>query len=157
MPQTNPSDYLKIEWARQRAKELLRAHQQTTVLGDRLRAFVLFGPVAEGTGYDEIDILEVVEDWTGPYQGLETIECTGSADFLLPGHLYLTILSPQQLKQAARLAHPMLQEVAKHRGNGDAVLFDPDGLIAQATQSVQDRLAQLRQGEAAPERGRAEA
>ncbi len=144
MSQVHREDLAKVEFAREQVRALLNAHRRADVLGDRLRAFVLFGPVADGTGYDEIDVLEVVRDWSGPSQGPETVEFTGAADFLLPGYLCLTILRPEQLEEAARSAHPMLQEITDCSGNGDAVLYDPDGLIARATQSVRNRLAQLR-------------
>lgn len=117
----------RINRVQKQIAELLQAYWEHW--GERLRALVLFGPLAEGTGYEEIDVLAVMQNWDGPKQGLEAIEAMafpGWEDWVLPGHLCLVVLSPEQLLQAT--GHPMLQEIAK----SSCYLFDPDGLIAQA-------------------------
>lgn len=77
--------------------ELFRAHLKTHE--KQLRAVVAFGPLVTRGGTFDIDLLEVVDGWNGPF----TVTFRSTAALPLRGLLRLNILSTQDFEQPSKI------------------------------------------------------
>ena len=110
------------------------AHAQQ---GRALRAFILFGPLAENQDYHEVDILEIVDDWPPGETGAKlTAELMRNLNFSLPGRLYLRIINPAEACYLAERLHPIIQSVA----DGYQICFDREDFAKNLMADVVKRL-----------------
>jgi|GEM_PF-1105005 len=73
--------------------QIISAHLQE--LGDNLRAVVVFGDLITSGYPRNVELLEIVDEWSGPLQ----FSSKSSAELPLNGELLLTFLTPNQIKR----------------------------------------------------------
>jgi len=117
-------DAVDIPYTELRAiTNLLRAHLESHE--SQMRAMIAFGPlVTRGNTYD-IDLLEVVEGWTGP----TSIAFSSTADLPLRGILRLNLLTPRQIEKPDEAVRDILERV---RLGYQVIYENPSGYAERA-------------------------
>jgi len=95
----------KREW--EFVAQLLPTHR--SFWGTRLRAAVVYGPLAEGNAQGRVDLLEVVENWPYPEVNPETLPEVNTPLILCS----VFVISPEDFGQMVEMQHPVLLGIAQ--------------------------------------------
>jgi len=100
------------------------AHQHVEQLGARLRVVVVFGDIKTSDDAYDIDLLEVIEDWTAPSR---FAEFRGDSTLPIRGTLRLWFLNPEEFEERSGMIgdemHDWVQRLMEHVRKGYEVVY----------------------------------